>query len=121
MRTRWVTRSRRSTAAIGYHAADPSREISVVLNAETPIRLADFCPFVASAYAIEHPFVEACPDSTSRLAGVPRQSDWILDDVRRWKDPDLQMFPGMRDYPAVSDEHPAAGAPGRPVADLVDR
>jgi hypothetical protein len=78
----------------GYHAADPEREISVVLNAETPVRLADFCPFVASAYAIAHPFVEASADSASRLAGVPPQWDWTLDDVRRRTDLDLRMFPG---------------------------
>jgi hypothetical protein len=99
----------------GYHAADPSREVSVVLNAETPVRLADFCPFVTAAYAVEHPFVDACPDSLSRLVGVPRRWDWVLDDARRKRDLDLGMFSGMRNYYAASDEHLVASR-GRSVA-----
>jgi hypothetical protein len=89
----------------GYHAADPAREIAVVLNAETVVRLADFCPFVAASYAIDHPFVDACGDSRSRLAAVPRQWDWVVDDVRRRQAFQLELFPGMRDYYAASDEH----------------
>jgi hypothetical protein len=99
----------------GHHAADPEREISVVLNAETPVRLTDFCPFVASAYAIAHPFVEACADSASRLADVPPQWDWTLDDVRRRTDLDLRMFSGMRHYYVASDEHLVAIC-GRSIA-----
>ncbi len=98
----------------GYHAADASLEISLVLNAESPVRLADFCPFIASAYAIEHPFVEPCADSLSRLADVPRQWDWILDDPRRTQALQLRTFPGMRDFYTASDDHFVAGR-GRSV------
>jgi hypothetical protein len=99
----------------GYHAADPSLEISLVLNAESPVRLAEFCPFVAAAYGVAHPFVESCADSMSRLAGVPRHWDWILDDPRRRQELQLRKFPGMRDFYAASDEHFVAGR-GRSVA-----
>src|SRR5438874_1682678 len=44
--------------ANGHHAADPTREISVALNAATAVELAELCPFVEHAYAIDHPFVE---------------------------------------------------------------
>ena len=47
--------------------------------------------------------------------GVPRQWDWILDDVRRRNGLDLQTFPGMRDYYAASDEHLVATR-GRSIA-----
>ena len=99
----------------GYHAADARLEISLVLNAESAVRLADFCPFIASAYGIGHPFVEPCADSMSRLAGVPRQWDWILDDPRRRQALQLRAFPGMRDFYAASDDHFVAGR-GRSVA-----
>jgi len=82
---------------LGHHAADPGREIAVALNAATPVRLAGYCPFVAAAYAIDHPFVEPGRDSGPALADVPRHWDWVLDDGRRRQDFQLAAFPGMRD------------------------
>ena len=79
---------------LGHHAADPSREIAVALNAATPVRLAGYCPFVSESYAVEHPFVEPCADSAARLAAIPREWDWVLDDGRRWQDAQLAMFAG---------------------------
>jgi hypothetical protein len=90
---------------LGHHAADPGSEIAVAMNADTAVRLAGWCPFVSACYAIEHPFVEAAADSRSRLARVPREWDWVLDDFRRHQDIQLQTFGGMRDYYAASDEH----------------
>ena len=63
--------------AHGHHVADPGLEISVALNAATAVELARFCPFVERAYAIDHPLLEPCPDSAARLAGLPREWDWI--------------------------------------------
>jgi hypothetical protein len=90
---------------LGHHAADPEREISVALNAATAHELAGFCPFVETAYAIDHPFLEPCPDSVARLAPIPRHWDWVLDDFRRHQDLQLATFSGMRDYYAASDRH----------------
>jgi hypothetical protein len=39
---------------LGHHAADPSREIAIALNARTPVQLAHWCPYVSAAYAIDH-------------------------------------------------------------------
>jgi hypothetical protein len=91
--------------AHGHHAADPRREISVALNAATATELADLCPFVEHAYAIDHPFLEPCADSSARLASLPREWDWVLDDPRRYQDSQLEAFAGMRDYYAASVEH----------------
>jgi hypothetical protein len=99
---------------LGHHAADPEREIAVALNAATPVRLASWCPFVSAAYAIEHPFVEPGGSRTA-LAGVPREWDWVLDDARRHQPLQLELFAGMRDYYAASDEHLIARR-GRSVA-----
>lgn len=35
----------------------------------------------------------------------PRRGDWALDDFRRRQDFQLDLFGGMRDYYAASDEH----------------
>ena len=56
---------------LGHHLADPTREVSVALNAATAVELAGFCPFVSNAYAIEHPLLEPCLDSAARQAGIP--------------------------------------------------
>ncbi len=88
---------------LGHHLADPTREVSVALNAATAVELARFCPFVSQAYAVEHPLLEPCLDSAARQAGIPRRWDWILDDFRRAQDYQLELFPGLRDYYLTSD------------------
>ncbi|MGH3912490.1 MAG: glycosyltransferase family 9 protein [Pseudonocardiaceae bacterium] len=90
---------------LGHHAADPDREIAVTLNAASPVELADFCPFVSAVYPVDHPFVQPCTDSVARLARLPREWDWVLDDFRRHQDIQLFLFPGLRDYYAAADRH----------------
>jgi hypothetical protein len=99
---------------LGHHVADPERRVSVALNAATAHELAGFCPFIEHTYAIDHPFVEPCADSAARLASVPREWNWVLDDFRRAQDFQVEAFPGMRDYYAASDAHLIA-ARGRGV------
>ena len=99
--------------AHGHHTADPTREISVALNAATAVELAGLCPFVDHAYAIDHPFVEAADHSD--LANLPREWDWVLDDPRRHQSFQTDLFAGMRDYYAASDAHLIARE-GRTIA-----
>jgi hypothetical protein len=101
--------------ANGYHVADPSLEIGVAMNAATPVELASACPFVTSAYAIDHPFVDRCADSDARLALLPPDWDWVVDDARRYQDFQLGAFPGMRDYYAASDRRLNASEGRRPI------
>jgi hypothetical protein len=98
--------------ANGYHAADPELEIAVALNAATPVELASFCPFVSAAYAIEQPLLEP---ATPSFDEVPREWTWVVDDGRRHQDIQLDMFPGLRDYYAASDEHLVAERGRRPI------
>ncbi|QWF78638.1 hypothetical protein [Amycolatopsis sp. CA-230715] len=98
----------------GHYAANPDRQIAVALNAATPVELASYCPAVSAAYAIDHPFVEPCPDEGGRFDGVPGEWDWILDDFRRYQDIQLSTFPGLRDYYAASDRRLTARS-GRSV------
>jgi hypothetical protein len=98
---------------LGYHVADPELEIAVALNAATPVELAGWCPFVSEAYAIEHPFVEPCAASASRLAALPREWDWIVEDNRRHHELQRSLFPGFAGYYEATDRWlVAAGARG---------
>jgi hypothetical protein len=99
--------------AHGHLAADRTREISVALNAATAVELADLCPFVERAYAIDHPFVEAA--TRSDLGQLPREWDWVVDDPRRHQSFQTDLFAGMRDYYAASDAHLIARE-GRSIA-----
>jgi hypothetical protein len=85
------------------HRADPSREISLMLNAAAPTELTRLCPLVAETFAIAAPFVEAAPDAEQSLQAVPRVWDRVLDDPRRHQAIQLEMFAGMRDHYAASD------------------
>ncbi|WP_051324105.1 hypothetical protein [Candidatus Solirubrobacter pratensis] len=93
--------------------------VSVALNAATPVELAGLCPWLEHAYAIDHPFLEPASDPAA-LVHVPREWDWVVDDVRRVQDFQLDLFPGMRGYYEASDAHFAArerivtGAPRPP-------
>ena len=94
---------------LGHQAAAPERKTSVALNAASPVELVSFCPFVSAVYPVDHPFVQPCPDSTARLAHLPREWDWVLDDFRRHQDIQLSLFPGLRDYYTATDRHLSAG------------
>lgn len=89
---------------LALHLADPSREIALVLNAATPTELAEWCPFISAVYAIDAPFLRAAPGAAASLVGIPRDWDWILDDPRRHQPFQLELFAGMRDHYAASDE-----------------
>lgn len=91
--------------AVGHLAADPGREVWLALNAASPVEIVDWCPGLAGAYPIDHPFLEPGGNSAASLAGVPEDWDVVLDDPRRHQPFQLEMFPGMRDYYATSDAH----------------
>ena len=95
--------------AHGHAVAVPGREVSVALNAATATELAGFCPFVSATYPIDHPFLEPCTDSASRLGALPRDWDWVVDDTRRHQPVQYELFPGMRDYYSATDAHLRAG------------
>jgi hypothetical protein len=85
--------------------------VSLLLNAATPTELATWCPAVSAVFAVDAPFLEPDPAARERLAGVPRDWDWVVDDTRRHQPFQLDLFPGMRDHYTASDAHlrPATG------------
>src|SRR5690625_7135541 len=86
--------------AHGHWGFDTSREVSVLLNARTPVELAGLCPWVTQAYGVDHPLLERCADSSERLAQVPREGDWVTDAGRRRHDRQAEQFQGRGELAA---------------------
>lgn len=101
--------------ALAVKAADPTREVSVLLNSATPTELAGCCPFLTASYAVDAPFLEPAPDADASIAHVPAVWDWVLDDPRRHQPFQLEMFAGMRDHYAASDRRFRARLGHRPL------
>ena len=101
--------------ALAVHTAEPSRQVSVLLNAATATELAGCCPFLSAVYPVRAPFLQPAPGAAGSLAAVPREWDWILDDPRRHQPVQLEMFPGMRDHYAASDRLLTARLGRRPL------
>lgn len=79
--------------AHGYHVADPSRRISLALNARTATELAALAPFVEQTYPIAVDLFDA--DARPDLAGLPSTWDWIVSDSRSVDPGQQQLFPGL--------------------------
>ncbi len=70
--------------SLGYHRADPSLRIAVLLAHNTPTELAGLCPFIEAVHPVALPAELAEePYLVRALAHVPRQWDWIVDNPRR--------------------------------------
>jgi hypothetical protein len=82
--------------AHGYHVADPSRRISLALNARTATELAALAPFIEQTYPIGVDLFDA--DARPDLSGVPSTWDWIVTDSRSVDPAQQQLFPGLTAY-----------------------
>jgi hypothetical protein len=69
--------------ALGYHAADPAMQVSLLLNGATPIELANCCSFLDEVYAVPYTsFNEVESDPRGALVGVPRGWDYVVENHR---------------------------------------
>ncbi len=92
--------------ALGYHRADPSLRITVLLAHNTPTELAGLCPYVAAACPVALPAALAEePELVRAIAEVPRHWDWIVDNPRRHSAAHMAMFPNFARFFAVADRH----------------
>jgi hypothetical protein len=66
--------------ALGYHCADTSRRIGVLLPSNSPWELAGLCPFVQQGVYPVSPILADLPGS---LAEIPGGWDWVVDNPRR--------------------------------------
>jgi hypothetical protein len=91
---------------LGYHRADPSLRISLLLNAATPFELADLCPFVERTYAVAFTgFYDGTSDPAPALAALPREWDYVVDDHRGHEPDQLAGYAGLRRYYEASAAH----------------
>jgi hypothetical protein len=91
--------------ALGYYAADPELRVSLLLNAATPVELAQCCPFLDEVYAV--PFADFTRDSgdpRAALAEVPREWHYVVDNFRI-HEPSHQGFRGFRSFFEAAHEH----------------
>ena len=91
---------------LGYHRADPSLRLSLLLNAATAVELADFCPFVERAYPVSFTgFHDGSTDPAPALRSVPRDWDYVVDDHRGHEPDQLHRFAGLRRFYEASAAH----------------
>src|SRR4051812_38084545 len=78
---------------LGYKTADPTLEISVLLNGGAPKNITHLCPFIDAVYSVQVPFVGSSTDPSTAVAHVPRDWDFIVDDRRRRDQRLIATFP----------------------------
>jgi hypothetical protein len=101
---------------LGYHRADPGREVSLVLNADSGTGLAPFCPFVERVYPVRYPFIDLpLGHPPAELGHIPRDWDWVVDEPRRYQEWQLASFPGFARYYVDADRHLRAGLGHGPI------
>jgi ADP-heptose:LPS heptosyltransferase len=69
-------------AAAEYGAADPDLHIHVLLNSQTAVELAEYCPWVKAVHAIDVDEVAKSGSEASCLAHLPREWDCIVSSER---------------------------------------
>jgi hypothetical protein len=91
---------------LGYHRADPSLEISLLLNGASPTELAGLCPFIERVYPVDFTgFHDAVSSPDGALRAVPDEWDYIVDDHRGREPQQLASFAGLRRFYEASDRH----------------
>ncbi|MEU5695326.1 hypothetical protein [Actinosynnema sp. NPDC020468] len=82
----------------GHHLADPDLRIGLVLNAATPVELAELCPFVSEVHAVPVDVFDGGADFTAALAGIGRDWDLVVEDERASQPWQRELFPGLARY-----------------------
>lgn len=90
---------------LGYHKADPTLSVSVLMNGATAFELAHCCPFIDRVYPVPYTgFLEPDGDPRVALAHVPREWDWVVDN-HRVKESGHDRFRGFRRFFNAAAEH----------------
>jgi hypothetical protein len=90
--------------AKGYAVANRDLEVHAMFNADAPVELADGCPWVTRAYAIDAEDVAKRGGRASCLRGVPREWDYVARDPRAESRPKTHHA-WLRDFHAWGSEH----------------
>jgi len=68
---------------LGYHKANPSFEISLILNKHTPYFLADLCPWIKKTYTVDLPWDLPANKVNKKLFDhIPKEWDYLASDAR---------------------------------------
>jgi hypothetical protein len=107
--------------AFGYHVADPSLMITLLLNAATPWELAGLCPWIEAVHPIPFDMNDPSLDPTPALRRLPRQWEWIVADDRGRQPAQRALFPGLARYydaaaATFTAPHPVGAAGAAPPA-----
>ncbi len=89
----------------GYHACDPTLQISLVLNASSPHELVGCAPFVHEVFAVPYTGFGS-PDRNPRAAlrPIPRDWDYVLHHPCT-SDPNEARYEGLRRYYDAARRH----------------
>ena len=90
--------------AKGYADANPGLRVSLLLNAETPVELAEACPWIERAYAIDTRDVAALEGATPSLRAVPCEWDYVATDERVVTSP-FPFWPYLAAFHGVADAY----------------
>jgi hypothetical protein len=91
---------------LGYHAADPELDVSLLLNGATATELGSCAPFLRETYAVDYvDFLGRFGDPDAALGPVPRDWDYVLDDYRSRQPDQLAFAPGLRAYYQAAHRH----------------
>jgi len=91
---------------LGYHLADPSLRIHLLLNGATATELAALCPFIEKTYAVAFTGLDnAIDDPAAALANVPRTWDYVVDAGRARLREQLASFAGLRRFQDATAGH----------------
>jgi hypothetical protein len=91
--------------SLGYHAADPSRRIGVMLNADTPAEMATWCPFIDEVHTIRLDLFDPATDARDQLAKIGQHWDHVVSDVRLTQPAQREFFPGLAAYYDQADAY----------------
>ncbi len=87
--------------AKGYHSANENVAVSVLLNAQTPVELAEACPWIERAYPVDTPDVAARGLDAPSLQAIPAAWDYVVSDERTVYSPEL-FSPDVRAFHEVA-------------------
>jgi hypothetical protein len=115
--------------ALGYAAADPDLDVSILLNGATGVELAQCCTFLDAVYPVAFTKLNTVEgDPAAAVADIPRDWDYVADNHRAHEPWQLERFPGFRAFFEASWRHfrPRSGGfsvagfgarPGRPQSE----
>jgi hypothetical protein len=84
--------------ANGYHAAYPSRRISVTLIENTATELTRYADFVEETYPVPVDIFDGTADHSAALAGMPSEWDAVVSDFRGADPAQRAIFPGLASW-----------------------